>query len=37
MEEHNIVKVDMTSGSRSYNRFELQMSQSLHMALQLYC
>ncbi|WP_417027462.1 dsDNA nuclease domain-containing protein [Baileyella intestinalis] len=36
MEEHNIVKVDMTSGSRSYNRFELQMSQSLHMALQLY-
>lgn len=36
MGEHNVVKVDMASGSRSYNRFELQMSQSLHMALQLF-
>ena len=36
MGKHNIVKVDMVSGSCSYNRFEFQMSQSLHMALQLY-
>lgn len=30
------IKVDTASGSRSYNRFEIQISQTLHMAIELY-
>lgn len=30
------VKVDTTAGSRSYNRFDMQVSQTLHMAIELY-
>lgn len=29
------VKVDTTAGSRSYNRFDMQVSQTLHMAIEL--
>lgn len=31
-----MIKVDTTAGSRSYNRLDMQMSQSLHMAIELY-
>lgn len=31
-----IVKVDTTAGSRSYNRLDMQVSQTLHMAIELY-
>ena len=30
------VTIDTKSGSRSYNRFEMQVSQTLHMAIELY-
>ena len=30
------VKIDTTAGSRSYNRLDIQVSQSLHMAIELY-
>lgn len=33
---NELVKVDTASGSRSFNRFEFQLSQSLHMAIDLY-
>lgn len=32
----DIIKVDTAAGSRSYNRFEMQLSQALHMAIELY-
>lgn len=31
-----IVKVDTAAGSRSYNRLDMQVSQTLHMAIELY-
>lgn len=31
-----IVKVDTVAGSRSYNRLDMQVSQTLHMAIELY-
>ena len=31
-----LVKVDTEAGSRSYNRLDMQVSQSLHMAIELY-
>ena len=31
-----IVKIDTDAGSRSYNRLDMQVSQSLHMAIELY-
>lgn len=34
--KNELVKVDTDSGSRSFNRFEFQLSQSLHMAIDLY-
>lgn len=35
-ESTGIIKVDTAAGSRSYNRFEMQVSQTLHMAIELY-
>ena len=32
----NAIKVDTVSGSRSYNRLDMQVSQTLHMAIDLY-
>ena len=34
--KNEIVKVDTAAGSRSFNRFEMQVSQTLHMAIELY-
>ncbi len=34
--ETEIVKVDTAAGSRSYNRLDMQVSQTLHMAIELY-
>lgn len=34
--ENEIIKVDTAAGSRSYNRFDMQVSQTLHMAIELY-
>lgn len=31
-----LIKVDTAAGSRSFNRFEMQVSQTLHMAIELY-
>ena len=31
-----LIKVDTATGSRSFNRFEMQISQTLHMAIELY-
>ncbi len=31
-----LVKVDTVAGSRSYNRLDMQVSQTLHMAIELY-
>ena len=31
-----LIKVDTNAGSRSFNRFEMQVSQTLHMAIELY-
>ena len=31
-----LIKADTTAGSRSFNRFEMQVSQTLHMAIELY-
>ena len=33
---NGIVKVDTVAGSRSYNRLDMQVSQTLHMAIELY-
>lgn len=35
-EDSALVTVDTTAGSRSFNRFEFQLSQTLHMAIELY-
>ena len=35
-ETTELATVDMAAGSRSFNRFELQLSQTLHMAIELY-
>ena len=34
--KNEIVKVDTAAGSRSYNRLDMQVSQTLHMAIELY-
>lgn len=34
--KNGIVKVDTAAGSRSYNRLDMQVSQTLHMAIELY-
>ena len=34
--KNEIVKVDTAAGSRSYNRLDMQVSQTLHMAVELY-
>ena len=34
--EKTLVKVDTVSGSRAYNRLDMQVSQTLHMAIELY-
>lgn len=34
--KNKIVQVDTTAGSRSYNRLDMQVSQTLHMAIELY-
>lgn len=34
--ENKIAQVDTTAGSRSYNRLDMQVSQTLHMAIELY-
>lgn len=34
--KNEIVKVDTVAGSRSYNRLDMQVSQTLHMAIELY-
>ena len=36
VEKNVIIKADTTAGSRSFNRFEMQVSQTLHMAIELY-
>lgn len=35
-EKKNAVSIDKKSGSLAYNRFEMQISQALHMAIELY-
>ena len=35
-ESTGIIKVDTAAGSRSFNRLEMQVSQTLHMAIELY-
>ena len=34
--KNDIIKVDTSAGSRSYNRLDMQVSQTLHMAIELY-
>lgn len=34
--KNEIIKVDTAAGSRSYNRLDMQVSQTLHMAIELY-
>lgn len=34
--KNSIIKADTSAGSRSFNRFEIQVSQTLHMAVELY-
>ena len=34
--KNRIIKVDTAAGSRSYNRLDMQVSQTLHMAIELY-
>ena len=34
--KNKTVKVDTVAGSRSYNRLDMQVSQTLHMAIDLY-
>ena len=34
--KNGLIKVDTNAGSRSFNRFEMQVSQTLHMAIELY-
>ena len=36
MAEKKAMKIDMVAGSRSYNRLDMQVSQTLHMAIDLY-
>ncbi len=34
--DNSLIKVDTVAGSRTYNRLEMQLSQTLHMAIELY-
>ena len=34
--QKGVIKVDTATGSRSFNRLEMQVSQTLHMAIELY-
>lgn len=36
MDMNKNIEIDLTSGSRSYNRLDMQASQSLHMAIEFY-
>ncbi len=36
MANKQLIKIDIAAGSRSYNRLDMQVSQTLHMAIELY-